>query len=176
MADRIRAGVNRVIMIREHGQQSAGGRQVDGRIEQFRDLRVRNTGQTHRAAAVRTADGQLAIVDFGPSTAENVPANAAPNDRIVATGPVAQIGNYPVLLANRVSINDGIPVRINRPDGEYLPTERRPFEASQLEAVNPTCIGGGCETHTVGRSTPRDPLSNAMDGTIRSTRPELQQR
>ncbi|HET6675083.1 MAG TPA: hypothetical protein VFG71_07075 [Nitrospiraceae bacterium] len=172
MADEISSGARRVLLNRNHEGTWTDSRQVEGRIERFRDVPVRQTGQMHRTAAVRTPDGRFALVDFGPSTAESLPANAAPEDRIVAAGPVVQIGNYPVMFANRVSVNDGIPVRIARPDGSYVQPARRPFEASQLEAANPSCIGGGCESAVVNRSQPRDAHSNAMDGTIRSERPE----
>ena len=169
MAHDIQSGANRVRLHRDTTWREADYRQVDGRIDQFRDIRVRPSGQLHRAAAVRTDDGRFAIVDMGPSPAENVPANAAPGDRIVATGQVVHVGNYPVLLADRMSINNGLPVRVVRSDSEYVEPIQRPFEASQSEsATDPTCVGGGCESGTVGRSTPRDPLSNATPGTTGS--------
>ena len=37
-------------------------------------------------------------------------------------------------------------------------------------SIYSTCIGGGCEAGSVNRSTPRNPLSNAMDGDIGSER------
>ena len=89
----------------------------------------------------------------------------------MASGRVVQVGSYPVLLADRISVNDGIPVQVVRSDAEYVDPSRRPFEASQEEsAVTPTCIGGGCEAGSVNRSGPRNPLSNAMDGDIGSER------
>ena len=93
---------------------------------------------------------------------------------MTASGPVVQVGNYPVLLADRLAINNSAPVKVVRSDAEYVePSSRRPFEASQQErsaATDPTCIGGGCEAGSVNRSTPRNPLSNAMDGDIGSER------
>jgi hypothetical protein len=171
MAHDIKSGANRVRLNRDAMWREADYRQVNGRIEHFRDIPIRPSGQLHRTAAVRTNDGRLAIVDMGPSPAGNVPANTAPGDRMVATGQVVHVGNYPVLLADSLSINDGIPVQVVRKDSEYIDPNRRPFEASQGEsAADPTCIGGGCEAGTVNRSTPRNPLSNAMDGDVGSER------
>jgi hypothetical protein len=174
MAHDIQSGANRARLDRVTNEPNSDYRIIDGRIEQFRDIRVRsNGGELHRTAAVRTSDGRLAIVDIGPSPAENVPGNAAPGDRMTASGPVVQVGNYPVLLADRLAINNSIPVKVVRSDAEYVEPSRRPFEASQEErnaATDPTCIGGGCEAGSVNRSTPRNPLSNAMDGDIGSER------
>ena len=175
MAQDIQSGANRVRLDRAITEPDNDYRIIDGRIEQFRDIRVpSNGGESHRTAALRTSDGRLAIVDIGPSPAENVPANAAPGDRMTASGPVVQVGNYPVLLADRLAINNSAPVKVVRSDAEYVePSSRRPFEASQQErsaATDPTCIGGGCEAGSVNRSTPRNPLSNAMDGDIGSER------
>jgi hypothetical protein len=172
MANNIRAGVKRVTLNRNYGRQEIDNRQVEGTIERFRAIPIRQTGQIHQTAAVRTPDGRFALVDFGPSTADNILANAAPGDRIVATGPVVQVGNYPVMLANRLSMNGGVPVRVARPDGEYVPPSGRPIEAARLEFSNPnpSCVGGGCEGNTINPSLARDPHSNAMDGTVRSER------
>jgi hypothetical protein len=150
MAHDIKSGVNRVRLHRETIWREADYRQVDGRIERFRDIGVRPNGSLHRTAAIRTNDDRIAIVDIGPSSAENIPANAAPGDRMMASGQVVQVGNYPVLLADRLSINNGIPVRVVRKDSEYVERTRRPFEASHEEsAADPTCVGGGCESGTV---------------------------
>jgi hypothetical protein len=171
MAHDIRAGANRVFVDRDFIWREADYRQVDGSIQRFGDLKTRPNGQLHRVAAVRTNDGRLAIVDMGPSPAENVPANAAPGDRMMANGQVVHVGNYPVLLADRISINNGQPVRVVRSDSEYVDPTQRPFESTHVEsATNPTCVGGGCESGTTGRATPRNPLSNAMDGDVRSER------
>lgn len=171
MAHDIKSGVNRVRLNRETQWREADYTQVSGRVERFRDIGVRPNGSLHRTAAIRTNDDRIAIVDIGPSSADNVPANAAPGDRMTASGQVVQVGNYPVLLADRLSINNGIPVRVVRKDSEYVEPTQRPFEASHEEsAADPTCVGGGCEGGTVNRSTPRDPLSNATDGDIGSER------
>jgi hypothetical protein len=172
MADRVSGGVNTVYLNRGNSRFDER-RQLSGRIEQFRDVRVRETGEIHRTGSLRTSDGRLALVDFGPATAENVPANAAPGDPMVVTGRVFQVGQYPVLLADRLSLNGGVPVAVARPD-ETSPSmvtrnaDRRPFESSQrIIANDPTCIGGGCETPD--RVRMRNPLSNAMDGSVRGT-------
>jgi hypothetical protein len=154
---------------RESWAREADYRLIDGRIEEFRDIRVRHNQDLHRVAALQTSDGRVAIVDLGPSSVQNVPANAAPGDTMTASGQVVQVGNYPILIADRISINNDIPLRVGRADNEYVDPARRPYEVSQEEsATNPTCVGGGCEAGTVGRSTPRNPLSNAMSGDIGS--------
>ena len=171
MAHEIRSGANRAFVDRDSMWREADYRQVDGSIQRFGDLKTRPNGQLHRVAAVRTSDGRLAIVDIGPSPAQNVPANAAPGDRITANGQVVHVGNYPVLLADRISMNNDSPVRVVRPGSEYVNPTQRSFESSHVEsATDPTCVGGGCESGTVGRTTPRNPLSNAMDGDIGSER------
>jgi hypothetical protein len=169
MARDIQSGVNRVKVQRESWAREADYRLIDGRIEEFRDIRVRHNQDLHRVAALQTSDGRVAIVDLGPSSVQNVPANAAPGDTMTASGQVVQVGNYPILIADRISINNDIPLRVGRADNEYVDPARRPYEVSQEEsATNPTCVGGGCEAGTVGRSTPRNPLSNAMSGDIGS--------
>lgn len=171
MAHDIKSGANRILVDRDTIWREADYRQVDGRIERFRDIKTRPSGQLHRTAAVRTNDGRFAIVDMGPSPAENVPANAAPGDQITANGQVVHVGNYPVLLADRMSINNGLPVRVVRSDSEYVEPNQRPFESSHVEsATDPTCVGGGCESGSVDRSTPRNPLSNDTSGNIGSDR------
>jgi hypothetical protein len=124
---------NRVIPNRAVAWSGRDYREVKGRIEQFRDLRVRQTNTVHQAMAVRTDDGGLVLVDFGPSTAGNILANAAQGDRITTSGSIAQVGNYPVLFAERVSLDDDTPVLIARPENEYSEPPRRSFEASQQE-------------------------------------------
>jgi hypothetical protein len=133
MAHQVQSGANRVRQSRDAAWSGRDYRQVNGRIEQFRDLHVRQTGAVHRAASVRMDDGRLALVDFGPSAANKIPANAAPGDRMMASGSIAQVGNYPVLFADRVSMKDGTPVQIARPASEYAEPSERPFEASQQE-------------------------------------------
>jgi hypothetical protein len=133
MAHQVKSGANRVNQNRGAAWSGRDYRQVNGRIEQFRDIRVRETGVTHRAASVRMDDGRLALVDFGPSTANKIPANAAAGDRVTASGSIAQVGNYPVLFADRISMKDSTPVQIARPASEYAEPSARPFEASQQE-------------------------------------------
>jgi len=133
MARHFESGPNRVIL-----DQDAGGdsQEIKGRIEKVRDARVRGTEEIHRTVTVKTDDGRFALVDLGPSTAANVPANTAPGDRMVASGLGIHVGNYSVLLADRFSINNGAPVRIVRPDGEYIDGPRRPVETSQGETID----------------------------------------
>jgi hypothetical protein len=173
MADRVAAGVNSVYLDRDPGRTRDDRRQLSGRIEEFRDVRVRETGLVHRTGALRTSDGRLAIVDFGPSDASNVPANASPGDPMLVIGRVFQVGQYPVLFADGLSHNGGVPVAVKRSDDIARPAmaragETRPFESSErITANDPTCIGGGCETPD--RVRMRNPLSNAMDGSVRGT-------
>ena len=87
-------------------------------------------------------------------------AHASPGDRIVANGRVVQVGNYPVLLANQVAINDGAPVQITRPKDN---TELSPG----TDVRKSDCLVGGCDNESLNRDQPRDPHTNAMDGTIR---------
>jgi hypothetical protein len=129
----VKSGANRVTQSRGAAWSGRDYRQVNGRIEQFRDIRVRETGVIHRAASVRTDDGRLALVDFGPSTANRIPANAAPGDRMTSSGSIGQVGNYPVLFADRISLKDSTPAQIARPAGEYAEPSAWPFEASQQE-------------------------------------------
>jgi hypothetical protein len=133
MAHQVRSGANRVSQNRDAAWSGRDYRQVNGRIDQFRDIRVRETGAVHRAASVRTDDGRLVLVDFGPSSAGKILATAAPGDRVTASGSIAQVGNYPVLFADRVSIKDGSLAQIARPASEYAEPSERPFEASQQE-------------------------------------------
>jgi hypothetical protein len=160
MAQQVKSGANRVNLHREAGPALTDNRQVEGRIQQFRDIRTNRTAELHRTAAVQTADGRIAIVDLGQDTTERTVAHASPGDRIVANGRVVQVGNYPVLLANQVAINDGAPVQITRLKDS---TEVSPG----TDVRKPDCLGGGCANESLNRDQPRDPHTNAMDGTIR---------
>ncbi len=100
MAKQIRTEAKRVTLNRPVGT-TAGDRIVEGRIQQFRDMRMNHSGELHRAAAVQTPDGGMALVDLGPDNQDRTPLRAAAGDRMVAQGPVVQVGNYPVLWANR---------------------------------------------------------------------------
>jgi hypothetical protein len=158
MAQQIKAGTNRVNLHREAGPTMVD-RKVEGRIQQFRDIRTNNGAELHRTAAVQTPDGRFAIVDLGADSRDQALTRAATGDRMVARGRVIQVGNYPVLLANQVAINDGTPVHIARPteSGAFSPETGR----------SPDCVGGGCDNQSLNRAQPREPHSNAMDGTVR---------
>ena len=47
---------------------------------------IRGTEQKHSVAAIKSDDGRLMLIDLGPATAENIPANAAPGDHIAPAG------------------------------------------------------------------------------------------
>lgn len=160
MAQHVKSGVNRVNVLRDVGPTLADNRRIEGRIQQFRDIRTNRGAELHRTAAVQTPDGRFAIVDLGRDTTDRIVANASPGDRIVANGRVVQVGNYPVLLANQVSINDGTPVPIAR-------HTESPGSFSGIETRNPDCVGGGCDNQSIDRAQPRDSHTNAMDGTVR---------
>ncbi len=160
MAEQVKSGVNRANLHRMAGTSSADNRQIEGRIQQFRDVRTNRGSEMHRTAAVQTSDGRFAIVDLGQDMTAPGVSKAAPGDRIVADGRVVQVGNYPVLLANQVAINDGQPVQIPRRADTAGSTTGSGIN-------NPDCLGGGCENQSINRGQPRDPHTNAMDGTIR---------
>jgi hypothetical protein len=160
MAEQVKSGVKRANFYRPSGSTVNDNRKVEGRIQQFRDIRTARTAELHRTAAVQTPDGRFTIVDLGQNTTEHAIANAAPGDRIVANGRVVQVGNYPVLLADRIAINDGTSVHIAR-SGD--PSGITPG----MEMRKPDCVGGGCDNPSVNRGQPRDPHTNAMDGTVR---------
>ncbi len=160
MAQQVKSGVNRVNLHRAAGPGLTDIRQVEGRIQQFRDIRTNRTAELHRTATVQTPDGRFAIVDLGQDTTERTVANASPGDRIVANGRVVQVGNYPVLLANQVAINDEAPVQITRLKDS---TEVSPG----TDVRKPDCLGGGCGNESLNRDQPRQPHTNAMDGTTR---------
>lgn len=158
MASTIKSGSNRVRLDRDTAAYRGDMREVNGRIENFHDVQIRGTGQKNRTAAIRTNDGNFVLVDLGPATAQNVPANASPGDMMTARGPVTTIGQYPVLLADQFEINNSLPVRVARP-GENYPGTSRPWEAShEVIKTQPGATGDG---------QPRAPHSNATDGTTR---------
>ena len=74
----------------------------------------------------------MILIDLGPATAGNLPAGAAAGDHVVASGPVATVGNYPVLFAERVSMAHATPIKVARPDGNYPGASRKDMEASQI--------------------------------------------
>lgn len=159
MAKHIRTEAKRVTLNRPLGS-TAGDRTVEGRIQQFRDIRMNRSGEVHRAAAVQTPDGGMALVDLGPDNQDRTPLRAAAGDRMVAQGPVVQVGNYPVLWANRVAINDGMPVDVTRMTG---PTDIVPATGTRSE----NCLGAGCDNQPLNQGQAGHRGSNAMDGTTR---------
>ena len=161
MAQQVKSGAKRVWLNRGNNAVSSDSSRVEGRIQQFRDIRVKRTGELHRTAAVQTMDGRYSIVDLGPAAGEPTAPSASAGDRIVADGRVIDVGNYPVLLANQVSINDGSSVHIARPTGSWE-------SAPNTVPADPNCVGGGCTGQgTTSHGQSRDPHTNAMDGTIR---------
>ena len=153
MANQVRSGANKVIVHRGGADTAYDRREANGRIERFSDARIRGTEQVHRMASIRGDDGRLMLVDLGPSTALNVPANAAPGDRMSASGPVATVGNYPVIFADRMSIENGVPIKIARPDGDYPGAYRREMESSQILDSPTQCVGGHCAEFSTPQST-----------------------
>ncbi len=159
MARQIRTEDKRVTLNRPV-ETMAGERTVEGRIQQFRDIRMNRSGEVHRAAAVQTQDGGMALVDLGPDNQDRTPLRAAAGDRMEAQGPVVQVGNYPVLWANRVAINDGLAVDVTRTTS---PTDLVPTTGTRSE----NCLGAGCDNQPLNQGQPGHRSSNAMDGTTR---------
>ncbi|MGC3976332.1 MAG: hypothetical protein QM771_18400 [Nitrospira sp.] len=159
MAQQVRTEAKRVTLNRPIGT-TGGDRTVEGRIQQFRDIRMNRSGELHRAAAVQTPDGRMALVDLGSDNQDRTQLRAAAGDRMVAQGPVVQVGNYPVIWANRVAINDGMPVDVTRTSG---PADFVPATGNRSE----NCLGGGCESQPLNQSQSGHRNSNAMDGTTR---------
>lgn len=159
MAQQVKTEAKRVTLNRPIGT-TGGDRTIEGRIQQFRDIRMNRSGELHRAAAVQTPDGLMALVDLGPDNQDRTPLRAAAGDRMVAQGPVVQVGNYPVLWANRVAINDGMPVDVTRTTGA---TELLPATGNRPE----NCLGAGCDTQPLNQGQSGHGNSNAMDGTTR---------
>jgi hypothetical protein len=95
------------------------------------EVGVRGTGEKHSVAAIKSESGQMMLIDLGPATAGNIPAGTAAGDHVVASGPVATVGNYPVLFAEQVSIANATPIKVARPDGNYPGASRKDMEASQ---------------------------------------------
>jgi hypothetical protein len=159
MAQQVKTEAKRVALHRHIGT-TGETRTVEGRIQQFRDIRMNRSGELHRAAAVQTMDGRMALVDLGPDNQDRTPLRAAAGDRMVAQGPVVQVGNYPVLWANRVAINDGMPVDVTR---TTEPTDFSPGSGSRTD----NCPGAGCDNQLLNQGQPGRQNSNAMDGTMR---------
>lgn len=159
MAEQVKTEAKRMTLFRPTGT-IGGNRTVEGRIQQFRDIRVNRNGEIHRAAAVQTPDGRMALVDLGSDNLDRTPLRAAAGDRMVAQGPVVQVGNYPVLWADRVAINDAMPVEVTRTSG---PTEVVPATGGTMGS----CLGAGCDNQPLNQGQPGSHNSNAMDGTTR---------
>ncbi len=159
MAEQVKTEAKRVTLFRPTGT-IGGHRTVEGRIQQFRDIRVTRNGEIHRAAAVQTPDGRMALVDLGSDNVDRTPLRAAAGDRMTAQGPVVQVGNYPVLWADRVAINDAAPVEVTRPAGstEFAPAAGTPTGS---------CLGAGCDTQPLRQGQSESHNSNAMEGTTR---------
>ena len=132
MANQVRSGARNVTVDRAEAEMALPRRMAEGRLDRVMDVRIRGTGQKHSVAAIKSETGRMILIDLGPATAENVPANAAPGDHVVASGPVATVGNYPVLFAERVSIANNAPMKVARPDGNYPGASRKDMEASQI--------------------------------------------
>ena len=137
MASQVKSGDRRVTVDRAEMEIAYPRRVAEGRLDRVMDVRIRGTEQKHSVAAIKSETGRMLLIDLGPATAGNIPAGTAAGDHIVAGGPVATVGNYPVLFADRISIDDAVPVTIARPDGDYPGASRRDMEASQtLESPN----------------------------------------
>jgi len=120
MAKQVKSGVNEVSVDRLDTAAAPDRKEATGRIERISDVRIRGTEQMHRVAVIKGADDRLMLIDLGATTPSgNVPATGATGDQMKASGPVATVGNYPVLFADHVSIDNGVPIAIARPDGAY---------------------------------------------------------
>ena len=124
MAQHVNSGVNEVSVDRSDTVAASDRKEATGRIERISDVRIRGTEQTHRVATIKGADGRLMLADLGAATASE-------GDQIKASGPVATVGNYPVLFADRMSIDNGVPKTIARPDGAYPGAPGQDMESHQ---------------------------------------------
>ena len=138
MAKQVKSGANEVSIDRVDTAAAFDRKEATGRIERISDVRIRGTEQMHRVAAIKGADGRLMLIDLGAATPSgNVPATGATGDQMKASGPVATVGNYPVLFADHMSIDNGVPIAIARPDGAYPGAPRQDMNAPQV-LENPT--------------------------------------
>ena len=136
MANHVKSGTNAVTVARTDTGVGQAHKEAVGRVDRIMEVPIRGTGQKNSVAAIKTDSGRMILIDLGPTTAGIVPAGITAGDHVVATGPVATVGNYPVLFAERVSIANAAPVKIARPDG-YPGASREAMEASQtLENPN----------------------------------------
>ncbi len=140
MATQVKSGAN-VVNVNRQEKEIEGAlprREAEGRLERIMEVRVRGSEQKHSVAAIKSESGRMMLVDLGPATAGNIPAGTAPGDHVIASGPVATVGNYPVLFAERVSIANAAPIKVARPDGRYPGATLHDMEASQtLEGPQP---------------------------------------
>jgi hypothetical protein len=138
MANHVKSGANAVTVARADTGVGQGRKEAVGRLDRVMEVPIRGTGQTNNVAAIKTDSGRMMLIDLGPTTAGILPAGIMAGDHVVASGPVATVGNYPVLFAERVSIADAAPVKIARPEG-YPGASREAMEASQtLESPSTT--------------------------------------
>lgn len=159
MAQQVKTDAKRVSLHRQTGSTMAE-RKVEGRIQQFRDIRTNRGAELHRTAAVQTLDGRIAIVDLGSDSRDQRLGRAATGDRMVAHGRVIHVGNYPVLLANRVAINDGAPIEVTR---TTEPVKYSPGTGGRTE----NCLGAGCDNQPLNQGESGRSHNNVMDGTMR---------
>jgi hypothetical protein len=115
MANQVKSGANAVTVARAGVGQAR--KEAVGRLDRIMEVPVRGTGQKNAVAAIKTDSGRMILIDLGPTTAGTVPAGAMAGDHVVASGPVATVGNYPVLFAEQVSIANAAPIKVTRPDG-----------------------------------------------------------
>jgi hypothetical protein len=131
MANQVRSGDHKVTVDRAGAGSVYARREADGRLDRIMEVGVRGTGEKHSVAAIKSESGQMMLIDLGPATAGNIPAGTAAGDHVVASGPVATVGNYPVLFAEQVSIANATPIKVARPDGNYPGASRKDMEAFQ---------------------------------------------
>jgi hypothetical protein len=104
------------------------------------EVPVRGTGQKNNVAAIKTDSGRMVLIDLGSTTGGVVPAGITAGDHVVASGPVATVGTYPVLFAERVSIANSAPMKVARPAG-YPGASREAMESSQILETSPAQPG-----------------------------------
>ena len=138
MAKQVKSGANEVSVERVDTAAASDRKEATGRIERISDVRIRGTEQMHRVAVIKGADGRLMLIDLGAATPSgNVPATGATGDQMKASGPVATVGNYPVLFADHMSIDNGVPIAIARPDGAHPGAPRHDMQSPQVpESAN----------------------------------------
>ena len=135
MANQVKSGANEVIVDRGETAVAPDRKEATGRIERISDVRIRGTERMHRVAAIKGDDGRSMLIDLGAAVASgSMPPTGATGDQIKASGPVATVGNYPVLFADHLSIDNGVPIAIARPNGAYPGASRHDMESPQVHA------------------------------------------